>query len=196
MSETIKNISVRLKISRIASGHKTAKDFTEKHSISASTYCQHELGKRSLSIENLLNYADLTRVDPAWLLTGQGNPCGEYGDKDLENQILKEQARLENTGKLKSNQIPQIELAQLYSRVNIAIFKKILQELLPLIKNIPESKSDEVINFCFELYNRIISTNVEGEERAKFIRICLESFFNGLGLRIKDETLDKVSMII
>lgn len=196
MSEIIKNISIRLKIARIACGYKTAKDFTEKHSISASTYCQHELGKRSLSIENLLNYATLTRVDPAWLLTGQGNPCGEYGDKDLENLILKEQMRLENTGKLVSNSIPQIALERLYSRVNITIFKKILQELLPLIKNIPESTSEEIIHFCFELYNRIISTNVEGEERAKFIRICLESFFSGLGLRIKDHTLGKISMII
>lgn len=196
MTETTKNISIRLKISRIASGFKTAKDFTEKNSIATSTYCQHELGKRSLSIENLLNYAHITKVDPAWLLTGQGNPCGEYGDKELENKILIEQAKMENTGKLMANQIPQIELEQLYSRVNIAIFKRILQELLPLIKNIPDSKSEEVINFCFELYNRIISTNVEGEERAKFIRICLESFFNGLGLRIKDETLNNVSMVL
>ena len=56
------NISKRLKIARIASGYKTAKDFAAQHDIPNTTYSQHESGKRALSVENLCNYASLLNI--------------------------------------------------------------------------------------------------------------------------------------
>lgn len=190
----IKNISKRLKMVRIASGYNTAKEFTEKYSIPASTYSQHENGKRGLSIENIIHYAEVIKVDPSWLITGEGNPCGSYSDKTLEKIILEEQDRLELIGELEATAIPLIEIENRYSNVNIQIFKNILEELLPLLKNIPDSKTEDAINFCFELYNIIVATNVNGNERLKIVRICLESFFKGLGVNVTDELLKNVAM--
>ena len=190
----IKNISKRLKIARIASGYNTAREFTEKYSIPASTYSQHENGKRALSIENIINYAEVIKVDPSWLITGEGNPCGSYSDKQLEKIILEEQDRLESTGELDAMAIPLIDVENRYSSVNIHVFKKILEELLPLLKNTPDSKTEDAINFCFDLYNIIVATNVNGNERVKIVRICLESFFKGLGINVTEELLRNVAM--
>lgn len=195
MNELINDISKRLKISRIAAGYPTSKDFTEKHSIPSTTYWQHENGKRALTIENLFNYASIINIEPSWLLTGQGNPCSEFGDKDIEQKILEEQEKLGQCGEINASAIPTLSTDNKYSSINVIVFKKILQELIPLLKSLPTSKTEEVIDFCFELYNRIVATNVENKERTKLIKICLESFFSGLGLRVADETLENFSMI-
>ena len=54
---------------------------------------------------------------------------------------------------------------------------------------------EESLDFCFDLYNKIIATNADGEERSKIIDVCLESFFKGLGIRIADELLRNVAFI-
>ena len=190
------NISKRLKMTRIASGYHSAKEFTEKYSIPSSTYCQHENGKRMLSIENIIHYAELTDVDPAWLMTGKGNPCGEkLNQSDLEEKILIEQEKLEKIGELESSAIPLISIEKKYSNVNIHIFKRILNILLPLLKDIPDSKIEDVVNFCFDLYNRILATNADGADREKLIKIGFESFFKGLGMRITDEFLRNIAVV-
>lgn len=189
-------ISKRLRIVRIASGYNSAKDFTEKFNIPSSTYSQHETGKRMLSIENIVNYAKLTSVDPAWLMTGKGNPCGETPNQiDLEKKILKAQAKLENAGELNVTPVPLVSMEKKYSTVDIHIFKKILNLLLPLLKDIPDPKIEDVVDFCFDLYNRIVATNVDGAEREKLIKIGFDSFFKGLGIRVADEQLKKFAIV-
>lgn len=190
------NISKRLKIIRLASGYNSAKEFTEKYSIPSSTYCQHENGKRMLSIENIIHYAELTNVDPAWLMTGKGNPCGEKPNQsDLEEKILAEQGKLEKVGELDVSAIPLVSMEKKYSSVNIHVFKRILNVLLPLLKDIPDSKIEDVVDFCFDLYNRIVATNADGPDREKLIKIGFESFFKGLGLRISDDFIRNVVVI-
>lgn len=189
-------ISKRLKIARIASGYTTAKEFTNKFSIPSSTYSQHENGKRLLSIEHIMFYSDLIDLDPIWLITGQGGPCGKNRNLDLEEKIFLEQERLFNTGELDAESLPFITFEHKYSNVNVVLLKKILQELLPLLKGVPNSKIEDSINFCFDLYNRILATNAEGKERIKLIRICLESFFNGLGIRVTDEILRNIAIAV
>ena len=195
MTYFIADIPKRLKIARIASGFKTAKEFTEKYMIPASTYSQHENGKRTLSLENIISYSELFKVDPTWLITGQSDPCGEYGTKELEEQILAEQERWGQTGELDAYAIPIISLEHQYSTVNTHVLKKIILQLLPILKQIPESNMEESLDFCFDLYNKIIATNADEEERTRIISVCLESFFKGLGIRITDEFLMKVSFI-
>lgn len=73
MSE-FENIGYRLKTAREAAGFKTARLFCEKYSISASTYCQHELGRRNINLKTAEKYADLLSVNPIWLLRGIGSP--------------------------------------------------------------------------------------------------------------------------
>ena len=195
MTHFIADIPKRLKIARVASGYKTARELTEKYAIPASTYSQHENGKRTLSLENIISYSELFKVDPTWLITGQGDPCGEYGSKELEEKILAEQERLGQTGELDAYAIPTISLEHKYSMVNTSVLKKILLQLLPVLKQIPEPNMEESLDFCFDLYNKIIVTNADGEERSRIIGVCLESFFKGLGIRITDELLRKVAFI-
>lgn len=190
------SVSKRLKIVRVASGYHSAKEFTEKHSIPSSTYSQHENGRRMLSIENIINYAELTNVDPAWLMTGRGNPCGEIlNQSDLEQKILVEQEKLEKMGELDAGAIPLISMEKKYSNVNIYIFKKILNMLLPLLKDIPDSRNEDVVNFCFDLYNKIVATNVDEAEREKLIKIGFESYFKGLGVRVTEEFLKNIVVV-
>lgn len=176
MTHFIADIPKRLKIVRIASGYKTARELIEKYAIPASTYSQHENGKRTLSLENIINYSDLFKIDPAWLITGQGDPCKEHECRELEDKILAEQERMGQTGELDAYAIPAISLEHKYSMVNTPVLKKILLQLLPALKQIPETKIEESLDFCFDLYNKIIVTNADGEERARIIGVCLDSF--------------------
>lgn len=196
MNELAKNVSIRLKIARVASGFHSAKEFIEKHSIPASTYSQHENGKRALSLENITHYADLTNVDAAWLVTGRGNPCGEkFNQSGLEEKILAEQERLENMGELDVSAIPLVSIEKKFSSVNIHVFRKILNILLPLLKDVPDPKVEDIVDFCFDLYNKIIATNANDFEREKLIKIGFDSFFKGLNIRIKDEVLRNIAAI-
>ena len=195
MTEFLQDIPKRLKIVRVAAGYHSAKKFVDMSGIPASTYCQHESGSRALTLENVANYARLLKVDPAWLITGRGSPCGEYHEKDLEDKILLEQERLTKTGELHAAAIPLISEINKYSNVDIPVFKKILQELLPLLKNIPDPKIDDSIDFCFLLYNKVIVANAEGDDRVQLIKLCFESFFKGLEIRITEEFLEKIAMV-
>lgn len=193
MNNYIKNIAQRIKISRIASGYLSAKDFTDKLKIPASTYNQHENGKRALSLENIIMYSEIFHVETIWLITGIGNPCNEDEKYfELEKKILLEQKRLEELGEIDATPIPVINFCKKYSFVDINIFRKILNLIIPILKNIPDSKTDEVIEFCFELYNKIISSDLNDGEQEQLIKIGFESFFKGLGIRINDEILKQI----
>lgn len=192
MTEITQNIALRLKIARIASGFKTSKDFAEMHAIALSTYCQHETGKRPLSIEQLFHYAELTGVESVWLLTGTGNPCSNPDNKQMEQTILLEQEKLGCSGELAANAVPLISDQDRFSYVNMKIFKNIILESTPLINEVAAEHIPDAVDFCFELYNRIITLDAKDEERIKVIKIGLKSFFDGLGMR--GGGLNKISL--
>lgn len=193
MNNYIKNIAQRIKISRIASGYLSAKDFTEQFKIPASTYNQHENGKRALSLDNIIMYSEIFHVETIWLITGIGNPCNQDEKYfELEKKILFEQRRLEELGEIDATPVPVISFCKKYSFVDMNIFRKILNLIIPILKNIPDSKTNEVIEFCFELYNKIISSDLNDGEQEQLIKIGFESFFKGLGIRINDEILKQI----
>jgi len=67
------SIAIRLKLARRKRNFRSARKFAKRYTISESTYAQHESGKRSLSIITLLKYSGLLSINPAWLLTGEGD---------------------------------------------------------------------------------------------------------------------------
>lgn len=69
--QNISSVCERLKISRINSKYRSAREFANKNDIAESTYAQHESGKRALTLKNLLLYSKKLNVNPAWLLTGE-----------------------------------------------------------------------------------------------------------------------------
>ncbi|HCC3261897.1 helix-turn-helix transcriptional regulator [Legionella pneumophila serogroup 1] len=192
----IDNIAKRLKIVRIASGYSTAKEFTTAFKIPASTYSQHENGKRALSLEHILFYAELLQINHVWLITGQGSPTGNERRISVEEKIYEEQEKLHASGEFDADEIPLISLDRQYSTVNTRLLKTIFQELLPLLKDVPKTRIEDVVIFCFELYNRVLTTNVNEQDKLKLIRSCLESFFNGLGIRVTDEILRNIAVAV
>lgn len=192
----IDNISKRLKIARFSCGYSTAKDFTEKFNIPASTYSQHENGKRSLSLENIMFYSDLLQINHIWLITGQGNPSKNDNPNEFVGKIYLEQEKLFASGGMEADEVELISLEKQYSTVNLRLLKTIFQELLPLLKHIPDKEIEDVVNFCFELYNKVLSVHADEKERLKLIRICLESFFNGLGIKITDKVLRNIAIAV
>lgn len=182
MTAVFNNISTRLKIARLASGHSTFKDFSEKHNIPTSTYWQHENGKRALTVEHLVNYAELVNVDPAWLLTGQGQPCGLEGDHKIEQKIYEEMEKLGIQQAADSDNLPTMSLKNKYAMINLELFKEIFNELMPLIKNLSEDKKSDIFDYCIDLYNQLILTASNEAERRKIIKLCLNSFASGLDL--------------
>lgn len=196
MIDITKNIAARLKIARSASGFKTSKEFAERHNIALSTYCQHETGKRPLSIEQLYTYAALTYVEPIWLLTGEGNPCSTLENKQMEQKILQAQEKLGGSGALPAVPIPLIADQDRFSYVNMQLFRIIILEIAPLLKQITDDQVTEAMDFCFDLYNRIITLDARDEERIKVIKIGLKSFFDGLGVRGKETKSNKHNRLV
>lgn len=189
MMSIVEAISQRLKVVRKAAGFNTAKSFAESQGIPVTTYCQHESGKRSLNIESLINYSTILKIEPTWLLTGEGSPCNTISNKKFESRILEEIDKIENHAGIVVHVAPLISDEHQYSTVNIGLLKKILLSLMPLMTKIPDCKKSESIEFCLDLYNKIISSNSTGAERINLIKISLDSYFSGMGVKVSESTI-------
>lgn len=197
MLNLIEQIGARLKIARIASGYRTAKDFAEEHNISNSTYSQHETGKRQINIDTLVKYAELISVNPSWLVSGKGPvcpPCAE--NRDIEKNISSKIEKLEQNGT-----IPAVEAPLIYddriSYVDIGLLKKIISQIIPILK---ESNSTidnvKIVEFCFDVYNKLIITTVDDETKKVLIELCISSFFKGVSIDSKQDLTEKIARIL
>ena len=73
----------RLRLARIAAGYRTQQEFSDKNSLSQSTYNLHETGKRGLRQEVAEDYARLLgNCSAAWLLFGTGDRPNGLNPKD------------------------------------------------------------------------------------------------------------------
>lgn len=195
MTFFLKDIPKRLKMVRIASGYRTAREFVQAHDIPVSTYSQHERGERTLTLENVAYYAALLKLEPSWLITGKGSPCEKYADQELEKRILIAQEEMIKNGELQVVDTPIISAECHYSMINSFVFGKTLEQLVPLLRLIPDSKVSDAVNFCFEIYNRIVATNAEGDDKIDLIKLCFESFIKGLGIRNTEDFLKNNAMV-
>ena len=195
MTFFLKDIPKRLKMVRIASGYRTAREFVRAHDIPVSTYSQHERGERTLTLENVAYYASLLNIDPSWLITGNGSPCAGFNDKELEVKILLAQEEMIKNGEREVVAVPIISVEHHYSMINSIVFGKTLEQLVPLLRLIPDSKVSDAVNFCFEVYNRIVATNAEGNDKIDLIKLCFESFIKGLGIRNTEDFLKNNAMV-
>lgn len=190
----IQEIPKRLKVARIAAGYPSAKSFTTAYNIPSSTYSNHENGNRTLTIENIFYYSKLLNLNPAWLITGKDSPCGDVYNEQLEKKILEEQEILFKKNELSSTVIAVILETNKHSTIDTKLFKNVLIELVRLLKQIPNAQSNEAVSFCFEVYNRIVATNAEGNDRIDLIKLCFESFIKGLGIRNMEDFLKNNAM--
>ncbi|MCC2666663.1 MAG: family transcriptional regulator [Gammaproteobacteria bacterium] len=81
-TQLTEELSKRLRAARKAAGFKSAKEFAKEYGVPVSTYSQHETGKRSISSDLIMNYSAYFKINPSWLLTGEGEPFLVEGQKD------------------------------------------------------------------------------------------------------------------
>ncbi len=170
-TELAKEIARRLKAARKAAGYKTARDFGSSHSIPPSTYAQHETGKRSINAELIINYSELLQVNPYWLLTGSGEPYFGTINYEKKATISQENFSISQPFLQESNQ------SEIF---NVALLKKILFLAKTLFndKSIPLSY-EELINYCFDIYNIISTLTANETEKEKIINLTFASLKRG-----------------
>lgn len=197
MGTMTKAILSRLKIARKLRGYVLAKDFAAYANVSSSTYSQHETGKRGITIDQMLEYSSLLGVNPAWLLTGQGNPSNTRSELEpIDIDLLKEVSALELSGEIEAVIPPVVDRSSLISCVNIALLESIMYNAVSLLKNTDEEVDLKAfISFCFDLYNQLISVNASEDEMKSLLDMSVGSFFSGLSARKKDAFVKKIAMM-
>lgn len=180
MSKISEQIGLRLRAARRAASFKSARTFATQHKIPESTYSQHETGKRSLNPDMLLRYSELLDIDPGWLLTGEGVPysCDGYGQEQQEcikQKILnlKNYVNVSTDAVSVTNNDPAV--------VDVQLFSEILRETAKVIAidNI-HLTSTELLEFCSEVYNSVVSISIDQQNRRSVINISIASLRRGL----------------
>ena len=126
-------------------------------------------------------------------MIGQGYPCNQKEAENLELKIFQIQDEMASKGEIDLSATPFIEWDKKLSFVNIELLQKILNELLPLLKTVPDKHTKDAVDFCFDLYNKLISIQADGEEKEKLVRICIDSFFKGIGSHLSSDISKKVA---
>lgn len=163
---------IRLKSCRIISGFKSARSFADTFSVPLKTYSQHESGARKIPLENLVEYASNLKIDPYWLLTGEGFPSGS----DELNEIIGEY--------LFANHDQRLVLPKLYidkkSQVDGKLLTNILSKLIELISNNNiKINCFDLVEFAYSVYNNIIDTSADEKTKNKLIDLATNSLLTG-----------------
>ena len=138
MIETIR-LGARLRAARKAAGFKTSKDFLIKYKIPASTYSQHESGKRVPDDETLKFYCKMLKVSFNWLKSGEGHPFKK--ETSSQKTIISEEL---------------IDLSK-YADINPDLLARILKSLLTKYDvHLSENKLKVISNETVKIYKRVI----------------------------------------
>lgn len=88
----IKNLSEfvpsRLKIARMARGHKNRSTFAAICGAAITTYRAHERGDYEVKASDIIRYTHALDISIPWLLTGQGHPLDHQANPDPETLAL------------------------------------------------------------------------------------------------------------
>jgi transcriptional regulator with XRE-family HTH domain len=177
MSEVDKAIGLRLRIARKTAGFKTALDFAKQQQLAKSTYSQHENGKRALTAEQIIHYAQQLEVEASWLLTGSGHPCprGENKAQRIAAMNKEIDGHLAPCFLTHIKNIP-IELKDNSAMVNMELLAKImvstLKALIPRGLNI---NAEELMVFCVDVYNNLEFLLTGDEEKDKMVKLSIHS---------------------
>lgn len=127
MHELDQQIGKRLQQARKAAGFRSARAFARHHNIAESTYSQHETGKRSLSPRMVLHYCDCFKINPGWLVSGQGSGAA--------------------TGNNDNEQLTHIAILK----------KALQQAFLRFSPEKTSEKIDEIVEYSLSIYKNVIS---------------------------------------
>lgn len=119
----MKQQSDRLRIARLAAGHKTVRDAAERFGWKYSTYNAHETGQNKFREDAARDYAKAFKVDAAWLMCLTDEPGGRFAE---------------------SKSTPQLTIGRKVSRID-APLKGILQSGVFRDLNDPTFSSEDVV---------------------------------------------------
>lgn len=190
-----KNIGKRLKIARQVAGYKTAKAFYEHFSIPKTTYSQHESGLTCPSADLLIFYSNILEIDVTWLLTGRGHPCPNAVDaKNRKALITLAVHELQEKGELPLVTSQPINADSDYALVDVGLLKKILVQAIDIIPNNQHSiDSNEMLEFCLNVYNNIEPLRIDNNEKDKIIALSIASMLTGRKPNRTDHTNSSIS---
>ena len=171
-------VSDKLKSARCLAGYKSAKAFALNNDIPYITYSQHESGKRKLSAEVVLKYAKLLDVDVNWLLD-QEISSSTASNKQLSPQEFKKYinqnktdlayTKIDSTSSTVAHEI-DIELMQ---QIAYSVEESFNKEKLDILFN-------ELLLMSSEIYNEVITGNLDYETRTILINTAVKSYKHGL----------------
>jgi len=174
---TFGKIHERLKTARIAAGFKTAAEFCNKFGIPLSTYNMHETGRRKLMPAIAEKYSRLLEINPAWLITGLGNPyvtseCHEKTSLLTDNDYL---ALLNYQGNTKIQTRPAIKIDVI--SVDTEVFTKIIVALITIAKEYKlKVELDFICNQAIDIYNDILQTNGTSKDHLTMVDLAITLF--------------------
>lgn len=170
-------IAKRLRAARKAAGYKSAKDFANRQNMPASTYSQHETGKRSINAELIINYSSILKVDPSWMLTGNGDPF--FGAIDQEKKVIIEQESF-------SLSQQHSEKSGTYKLIDTDLLKSVLFAVAPLLDDKSINLSyQELITYCFDVYDIVSTLTADSTEKEKIINLTISSLKRGAITELK-----------
>ncbi len=168
LSNRYSELLIRLKTCRILSGFKSARAFTTAFSLSSKTYTQYESGQRKISLENLIEYSKCLRIDPYWLMSGEGFPSQS---DELNNNIYE----YLNTNYNISTILPKL-YSDKKSQLDGQLLTSILSKLFDLVsKNNIETDCYDLVEFAYSIYNSIIDSTVDQQTKDKLVDLATNS---------------------
>lgn len=159
MSFSTKDLGNRLKHARKDAGFKTAKSFAASIQMGETTYCQYETGRRTPSINFLIEFCEILNIDLSWLLTGQTSQIlkknNEQSLTQLPNDVLMKFA-------------PGINNIDTCSKssflINKAIFTKIFIHLEKFYyQKTTKNNLSDILNETIDIYNHVLN-NLDGKK--------------------------------
>lgn len=176
------DLSFRLKLARNLRGYSKSKDFAEGFNLPYSTYSQHEVGSRSMSIKVLFEYSNMLGIRPEWLLTGRGNPSDSSSSlPNIDKEILLEIRENENSGNIDAVELPLINENLAISNIQVDVLKLVLEKSLVSAKKYDSNlDAENLSSFVLSLYNKVVGLDVGREEAEEIVDISLASYFLGV----------------
>ncbi len=172
---TVVKVAARLRAARKAAGYKTARAFASQFQIPESTYSQRETGKRALTADIMLEYCELFKINPAWLLTGSGEPRTD-SDHNKTIKILQATQAIDNA--------PIQQYCPEITRQSVVKMDMTLWcDILAATQSIPDevlNDYDDHTDFYIEIYNSIITTSADTERRREMIKLSVNSLKRGM----------------
>jgi transcriptional regulator with XRE-family HTH domain len=181
MNELVSNVGKRIRAARKAAGYRSATAFSKDKSIPLSTYSQHENGRRVLSIDILIQYADLFHVSAAWLLTGDGEPF------DLHENVQRRAVIDDELYQMKpgsSDDVLPETISPIQTDVGVidmSLYKEVLLHIAPLFRDDSLDITErELIDFSIEVYNGIVITTAGEQDKLAMIDLSIASLKRGV----------------